>query len=386
MILKSQKFVKKYALLYTLAISIILLTPLIVYISLLINIDEAKLNLDLQNRAKEIIKLMDEYESDTKNSFYFPRFDDMKAGLYSSSFKPIFTLIEKTQDIDDFSYGFHKNKDLYYFIYPLPSDHYFKASYLIVSKRYIPTKIYLLALIIFVSIIIVLFFFSRYVLKSFSKPFEDVNKELDKFIRDSMHEINTPLSIININVDLFARKYGHSKYLHRIKSAAKTLSTIYDDMDYLIKYEKMEFKKESIDFSTFLKKRVDYFKEIASLKSVEFDLIIQKDIKLFFNPTKLQRVVDNTISNAIKYSYDNKKIVVKLSKQDDKIIFSVQDFGIGIKDTKKILQRYYRESDQKGGFGIGLDIVKQIVDDEGIKMQINSKLKEGTTFIYTFYR
>lgn len=58
-----------------------------------------------------------------------------------------------------------------------------------------------------------------------------------------MHEINTPLSIINLNSDLFANKYGENKYLWRIKSASKTLATIYNDMDYLVKEGRVNHKK-----------------------------------------------------------------------------------------------------------------------------------------------
>jgi signal transduction histidine kinase len=327
---------------------------------------------------------MDDFDSDISKSYNFPRFENYQAGLYREDFTPIFTLIKDNKKIIERSRGFHHTKEFYYYIYPLVKNHYFGANYLIVSRVYTPTKIYLLASIIFSSIIVILFLFSRYILKNFSKPFEDINSELDRFIRDSMHEINTPLSIININIDLFSRKYGKSRYLARIKAASKTLSTIYDDMDYLIKYERMKFQKEHMDFSTFLHKRIDYFKEIASQKGVEIKREIEDKLNIFFNPTKLQRIIDNTISNAIKYSYDNSEIIISLKSIEDGIELSIQDFGIGIEDTKKILKRYYRESHQKGGFGIGLDIVKQIVDIEDIDMRILSSPKKGTTFIYIF--
>ena len=199
-----------------------------------------------------------------------------------------------------------------------------------------------------------------------------------------MHEINTPLSIMNINIDMFTRKHGSNKYLKRIKVASKTLSTIYDDMDYLIKHKSAKFRKKRFDFSQFLQNRIDYFEEIAGEKKVSIIVDIEDDIDIFFSKTKLQRVIDNTLSNAIKYSYDEKEIIVKLYKEDKYIYFSVQDFGVGIVDVHKIFQRYYRENYNKGGFGIGLDIVKKIVDLENIQMDIKSKLKEGTTFSYKF--
>jgi signal transduction histidine kinase len=183
---------------------------------------------------------------------------------------------------------------------------------------------------------------------------------------------------------MFTRKHGSNKYLKRIKVASKTLSTIYDDMDYLIEYESAKFRKKRSNFSQFLQNRIDYFEEIAGEKKVQIISNIEEDITIFFSKTKLQRLIDNTLSNAIKYSYDDKDIIITLFQKDKKIYFSIEDFGVGIGDVDKIFQRYYREDFSKGGFGIGLDIVKKIVDNEGILMDIKSQIKEGTTFTYIF--
>ena len=384
MILESEKFVKKYAILYTLAIAIVLIAPLILYISLLLKIDYAKLNLDLQQKANEIIILMDDYSNEEGEVFHFPVYQEYQAGLYKDDFTPVFTRVVNDKKIKNFTVGFHSDKGFEYYIYLLPKGYYFGSSYLVVAKDYIPAKIYLFAAIIFTSIMAILFFFSRSVLKNFSRPFEKLNRHLDNFIKDAMHEINTPLSIINLNIDLFSRKHGENKNLKRIKVASKTLSTIYDDMDYLIKEENSKLEKEVFDFSLFLQNRVDYFNEIATQKNINFITNIEEDIDIYFSKTKMQRIVDNTISNSIKYSYDEKEIIVSLFLKDGKKHFIVQDFGVGIEDTDKIFQRYHRENLSKGGFGIGLDIVKKIVDNENIYMKIKSEVKKGTTFIYVF--
>jgi signal transduction histidine kinase len=155
-------------------------------------------------------------------------------------------------------------------------------------------------------------------------------------------------------------------------------------MDYLIKNENAKFVKQRFDFSQFLQNRIDYFEEIASQKKIKIVANIKNDIDIYFSKTKLQRIIDNTLSNAIKYSYDEKDIIITLFQKEKKIHFTVQDFGVGIEDVDKIFQRYHRENFSKGGFGIGLDIVKKIVDHEGIDMSIKSKIKKGTTFTYVF--
>jgi len=215
-------------------------------------------------------------------------------------------------------------------------------------------------------------------------PFTKINQQLDAFIKDSMHEINTPLSIININADLFINKYGSNRYISRIKSASKTLATIYNDMDYLVKQGRVEYRSIPIDMGMFITDRVNYFQEVANLKNIELRVDIEMESYYKFSKTKLQRIVDNTISNAIKYSGDNSCVDITLSQKDSGLIFCVVDQGVGIKNVDMIFSRYYREDDNKGGFGIGLNIVKQIIDEEGIVLKVESEIGKGSSFCYTF--
>jgi len=202
-----------------------------------------------------------------------------------------------------------------------------------------------------------------------------------------MHEINTPLSIINVNVDLFDSIYGTNKYLKRVKSATRSLATIYNDMDYLIKQNRVEYIDEFIDLKQFLQDRVAYFEMICQLKNIHLSLTCNVDepLLLLFNTTKLQRIVDNTLSNAIKFSSVQSKIEIKLFTDiDNNMILSIQDYGKGIEKPHKILDRYYRENAHKNGFGIGMSIVKSIIDEADIELDIKSKLGEGSIFTYTF--
>jgi signal transduction histidine kinase len=75
---------------------------------------------------------------------------------------------------------------------------------------------------------------------------------------------------------------------------------------------------------------------------------------------------------------------VALYFKDDACCLSFKDYGVGIKNVDKIFTRYYRENSDKGGFGIGLNIVKSIIDKIGIELEIVSKLHKGSTFIYKF--
>lgn len=381
MIFDAENFARKYAFRYTGILAILLIVPLVIYIQLLLQIDDAKVKISLDSQAKKIITSMQRYDNQDK-VYNFPRYKEYKAALYSGNYNAIFS----TLDFEPISFveGFHQKGNRYYHIHALPPGYYFGADYLLVSTIHSANNIYFLAAMVMIAIIVALFVFSFFLLRNFSAPFENLNRQLDHFIKDSMHEINTPLSIINLNVDLFANKFGENKYLGRIKSASKTLATIYDDMDYLVKEGRVKDNRSMIDFSEFIQGRVEYFQEVSNLKQIALNTNIESDIMYEFSKTKLQRIVDNTISNAIKYSNDNSDIEIDVYTDGPHIIFRVKDNGHGIEDIHKIFSRYYRENESKGGFGIGLNIVKQIIDEENILLSVESIPGEGATFIYTF--
>ena len=383
MIFNTEEFARKYALIYTGVLAVLLIVPLVVYVLLLLQIDEAKVQLSLKGQAKSIINSMQRYDNKDK-VYHFPRYKEYQAALYTDKYDEVFSTL--SFEPKTYTEGFHNQGSHHYYMYVLPTDYYFSASYLLISKEHTANNIYFFAAAVMIAIVMSLFLFSFLLLKNFSAPLEKLNTQLDNFIKDSMHEINTPLSIINLNVDLFANKYGNNKYLQRMKSASKTLSTIYDDMNYLVKQGRVEHKRENIFMGNFIQNRVDYFQETANLKNITLKTDITIPLEYTFSKTKLQRIVDNTLSNAIKYSADDKSIEVSLYKENDKVVFVVKDYGTGIRDVTKIFSRYYRENESKGGFGIGLNIVKQIIDEENILLEVFSELGKGTTFHYTFYK
>ena len=380
--MKDSSYALKNALLYTLLISLILLVPLYVYTLYSKNIYEIQNELILKEHATLIIRSMEEYDSTGKAYFEYPRFKRIESGLYDLHFKAIFTLI--TKPFSNMSESYHIYNDYAYLVLSLPKNRYFSAEYLIVATELSYAPVYLKVASILLSIVILVLFLSFFFLKQFALPFKRVNKKLDNFIKDSMHEINTPLSIINVNIDLHNRKFPQTKYLQRIKTATKTLSTIYDDMDYLIKNRRRDFEIEDINLKDFLYERVNYFSEVAAMKDIELICLRCDEVTISFNTTQLQRIIDNSISNSIKYSNPKGKVEVSLHNLDEGCEIIFRDYGIGMKNPTKIFERYYRESSQTGGFGIGLNIVKAIIDEHNISLHVDSVYKEGSTFKYTF--
>ncbi|MEJ2468183.1 MAG: HAMP domain-containing sensor histidine kinase, partial [Campylobacterales bacterium] len=271
-----------------------------------------------------------------------------------------------------------------YLIVPLPNNRYFGAEYLIVGNHLSYAPVYQKVATILLAIVVLVFFLSLFFLQRFAQPFRRINRKLDNFIKDTVHEINTPLSIINVNIDLFNRKHPQSKYLQRIKAASKTLSNIYNDMEYLIKNKQIVFEPSDVDMSAFIRERIRYFNEVAAMKGITIAPDVDEDIMVHINQTQLQRIIDNNISNAIKYSHENSIIEVALKQRGDRCELTFRDYGLGIEDPEKIFDRYYREETGKGGFGIGLNIVKAIMEETGITLEVRSEPKKGSTFTYRF--
>ncbi|QOG13281.1 HAMP domain-containing histidine kinase [Arcobacter sp. FWKO B] len=379
------KFLKHYAVLYTAIITLILLLPLFVYTKHLYTLQDVKSEIELKNIAYDIISEIEKFGfSNMVDTFIYPRYKNYKSGLFDTNKNPVFSLLDTKPKLN-MQLGYSKQGLKRIYTIEFPHLRYFNARYLIVESDFDYMPILKDFLIVLFSIIVISFLLSFIILKSFAKPFSRINKALDGFIKDSMHEINTPLSIININVDIFSEKFGINKYLSRIKSASKMLSTIYNDMDYLVKEQNMFYRqKENIDFSNILMKSIDYFQDIAELKAIKIEYEIQSDIHYPFVQAKLQKIIDNNLSNAIKYSKEESKVIIRLLKKEEYILLEFEDFGIGIKSPEKIFSRFYRENHTKGGFGIGLNIVNRITQEENIKVELKSEYGHGSIFSYKF--
>ncbi len=212
---------------------------------------------------------------------------------------------------------------------------------------------------------------------------EDLLIKQDKFIKNAIHEINTPLSIILINIELYNLKYKKNRYLTKIEAGIKIIHNIYNDLSYLIKKDRVKYEKTKINFSEFLKERVAFFNEVALGNSLEIIKTIKNDIYILFNETELQRICDNNISNAIKYSHENSKILVQLYKKENVIILTITNNGENIKEYKKLFDRFYREDIARGGFGLGLNIVREICEKNSVVINVVSE-NFVTTFSYKF--
>ena len=205
-----------------------------------------------------------------------------------------------------------------------------------------------------------------------------------EFLRYTVHETNTPLSVILTSIELFAMKKQKDRQLSKIEAAAKNIFNIYDDLSYLVKKDQVEYPKVAIEVERFLVSRLDFFAEVAEFSKVKF--LYLSDFKgryIYFNETKLQRIIDNTITNAIKYTLAGEIVHVSLKAEGTFMELSVGSRSKTIKNTDKIFDAYYRENQTQEGFGIGLQLVNTICQQEGVLISLDSH-EERTTFRYKF--
>jgi len=206
------------------------------------------------------------------------------------------------------------------------------------------------------------------------------------FMRHAIHETMTPLSVIMNNVELYNMKHEKNTQLSKIEAAMKHMYTIYDDLSYMVKQNQMSYPSEDIDLLLFLQNRINFFAEVATQSHLHFELISDtEDTTIHFNKTKLQRIVDNNITNAIKYTQENEMITLSIALEQETYILSFASKSTHIQEPQKVFDAYYREESLQDGFGLGLNLVKQICDNEGVEISLHST-EELTQFDYRFKR
>jgi len=214
---------------------------------------------------------------------------------------------------------------------------------------------------------------------------ESLVKAQDSFIKHSIHEINTPLAVIMTHIDLFKMKEGENRYLSKIEAASKIISNIYSDLSYMVKKDRFVYEKKKLNMSVFLEDRIDFFSEIALGNRHNIISEIQDDIWLYFSEEELQRIIDNNLSNAIKYANKGTEVKISLMQEKEQIVLKFLSISPKIEDIKGIFNAFKREDDVKGGFGLGLEIVYTICKKEKVEIEVQSD-DNITAFIYRFER
>ncbi len=332
----------------------------------------------LQQETKELLLRLKRLHVNFDKTQIYPRSKVYESAIFDSDKKQIFATTPTQLQLDKILYL----QDGMISLVSIPESYYLGAKYVIVKIKddglwYSKTK---QELLIFNFLALSVMFVIGYVLlRLFLKPMRDAMHLLDRFIKDTTHELNTPVSTIVTNIEMIERKKLDAQTLKKIKRidvGAKTISNIYQDLTYLTLGNKIVTHDRLLDVGQLLHERVDYFTSLAEAKKVSLDLEIVTDGTLFIDSAKLSKLVDNLISNAIKYNKMHGYVHVILQKNE----IVVADGGIGIakENIKKMQERYARFTHVSGGFGLGLSIVASIAQEYALEISIDSKESEWT--------
>ncbi|CZE48281.1 sensor histidine kinase [Campylobacter geochelonis] len=235
-------------------------------------------------------------------------------------------------------------------------------------KKHVDELLLKMATLSMVSFFI-FFVISYFIVQLSFRPLLDKINSLNSFITDTTHEINTPLSVILMSIELF--DVNPKKYLCNIKTASKTLSMLYDDLVKL-NFDSSINKIQKLNLKNLISERAFYFESMASEKGLKFELNLDEVFKET-DEVKFSKIIDNLISNATKYSDKNSVIVINLDSNS----LIIQNSGEEIlkENLDKIYDKFSRFNKSKGGFGIGLSLVKRYCEDLGYKITCTSESK-----------
>ena len=234
----------------------------------------------------------------------------------------------------------------------------------------------------FVYIIIPLLIVGLAIFLSFSisilKPLFKSDEKLQQSIKETIHELNIPVSTIKMNTQLLQKSISDEKSLkrlERIEQASNNLLKLYENMEYDIKKEIDRIENQEFYLDEIISKSCDKVDDIR--KNIIITTTVP-NIKLFTDINGFEKIIDNLIFNAIKHNIkDNPKIDINYKDN----ILSIYNTGEKI-DTKNlfiVFDKYFQEDSSKDGFGLGLAMVKEFCDKNKIIINIDT-LETGNKF------
>ncbi len=192
-----------------------------------------------------------------------------------------------------------------------------------------------------------------------------------EFIKDILHDFNTPLAALRLNSAMLQREIGDNDKVKRIEQSVQTVLDLQQNLrSYLHDHA---HQKEVIELKGFIAQRVDILSRIYP--NIDFD-VTMKMSRIRTNPEAFARILDNILSNAAKYNRPNGSVSVTFEPGSSTLY--ITDTGKGIKNPKRIFERFYKE--QERGIGIGLHIVKKLCDELKVRISVTSEADKGSTF------
>lgn len=331
----------------------------------------------LNELANEHVKALRFLHANFDKTRVYPRHEAFRSAIYDGSEVEIFSLLHVKPLLHRIIY---LKEGMIHYIKE-PEAHYLGTQYLVleVEDDGLWRANAVRNIVIFGSVGLVVLGIGGYFLtRLLLRPMREAVGLLDRFIKDTTHELNTPLHTIVSNIEMIDTKElppATVRKLQRIRIGAQTVSGLYQDLMYLTLGHNVMSQNEEIRVDMLMQERLEYFALSKEAKKLTQTLAL-RPATLWMDRQKLAKIMDNILSNAIKYNRIGGALHVKVEER----FFEICDTGIGIEPSKleEVFERYTRLSPQVGGFGIGLSIVGMLAKEYGLALCITSNQGEGT--------
>jgi signal transduction histidine kinase len=215
----------------------------------------------------------------------------------------------------------------------------------------------------------------------------------DQFLSIVSHELRTPLTTIKGYAQMLRRKVEDDpqsvRFADHIDSQVSRLSRLVDDLLDVTRFSRGEFElmPEDMDLRPVLEGVIARFRVVTPRHALRLELD-GGPLEGYWDPDRLEQVMNNLVSNAIKYSPDGGDVVVSSRHEDGHLLITVRDQGVGIspQDQQQLFERFYRgsaEGQEVKGLGLGLYVTRRIVEAHGGAVGVRSQPGKGSEFYFT---
>jgi len=333
---------------------------------------------ELSSKAKEIGQELRELHNTFESSLIYPTYNNTHSAIYNLDKEFIFGTFHPQQV--QWQKNIYIQENTLCYIHTL-KPYYLGASYLIVSQPINREPLNKLIRNLALFLLMVMSFFTLLAIflgKLFTAPMKDSIKQMNRFIEDTTHELNTPISTILTNIELLETIHNcqGEQEMRRIEVASQTLSRLYEDLTYLKFNHNYHREIVQLNISALLEERLEFFSTLIEAKELKIEKYIHQELTIKIDRNDAIRLIDNILSNAIKYNVKEGALIVSLNPKQ----LEVQNAGLGIKkeNIALIQKRFIRDNKNEGGFGIGLDIIGQVVKRYQFDFTITSTPNQTT--------
>lgn len=218
------------------------------------------------------------------------------------------------------------------------------------------------------------------------KPAEEMMERLHQFTQDASHELRTPITAISTSIDLALMTKDNAEYLRSAKKELGEMTLLVERLLELARLDAFILKEEPIAMNTLILDVTTKLSSIAEEKKISIKTNLAEDIDIMGDPLLVRQVVSNVIMNAIKFNIDGGTVTIILTH--DQLVVRDTGKGIDAESLPHIFDRFYQEdsarSDSSHGVGLGLALVKRIVDLHHWTIAVESTKDVGTTVIIHF--